>query len=74
MTIKEAILEKVRMLPPEKQHEVLDFTEFLRSRTPANEPRKPLRGLWKDLSISITEGDISQARREMWGNFPREDV
>jgi len=27
MTIEEAILEKVRMLPPEKQHEVLDFTE-----------------------------------------------
>ena len=44
MTIEEAILEKVRMLPPEKQHEVLDFTEFLQSRTPANEPRKPLRG------------------------------
>ena len=74
MTIEAAILEKVRMLPPEKQHEVLDFTERLQSRTPANEPRKPLRGLWKDLSISITEEDISQTRREMWGNFPREDV
>ena len=74
MTIEEAILEKVRMLPPEKQHAVLDFTEFLQSRTPANEPRKPLRGLWKDLGVSITEEDISAARREMWGNFPREVV
>jgi len=42
------------MLPPEKQHEVLDFTEFLQARTPANVPRKPLRGLWKDLAVSIT--------------------
>jgi hypothetical protein len=74
MTIEEAILEKVRTLPPEKQHEVLDFTEFLQARTPASEPRKPLRGLWKDLGISITDEDISGARREMWGNFPREDV
>ena len=74
MTIEEAILEKVRMLPPEKQHEVLDFTERLQARASANEPRKPLRGIWKDLGISITEEDISQARREMWGNFPREVV
>ena len=29
MTVEEAILEKVRMLPPEKQHEVLNFTERL---------------------------------------------
>jgi hypothetical protein len=49
MTIEEAILEKVRLLPPEKQHEVLDFTEFLQARTATNGPREPLRGLWKDL-------------------------
>src|ERR1022692_1547392 len=68
MTIEEAILEKVRMLPPEKQHEVLDFTEFLQARASANGPRKPLRGLWKDLGVSITEkrhlpsaaGDVGQ--------------
>jgi hypothetical protein len=74
MTIEEAILEKVRMLLRDKQHEVLDFTEFPQARTPVSEPRKPLRGLWKDLGVSITEEDISAARREMWGNFPREDV
>lgn len=71
MTIEEAILEKVRLLPPEKQHEVLDFTEFLQARTEANASRQPLRGLWKDLGVSVTEADISEARREMWGNFPR---
>jgi hypothetical protein len=60
------------MLPPEKQHEVLDFTEFLQARTPPNVPRKPLRGLWKDLGVAISDEDISEARREMWGNFPRE--
>lgn len=29
MSSEEAILEKVRVLPPEKQQEVLDFVEFL---------------------------------------------
>jgi len=36
------------------------------------EPRKSLRGLWKGLNI--TEEDIAEVRREMWGNFPREDI
>ena len=29
-------------------------------------------GLWADLNIHITEEDIAEARREMWGNFPRD--
>ena len=37
-----------------------------------NPPRKSLRGLWKGLDLS--EADIDAARREVWGNFPREDV
>jgi len=32
-------------------------------------PRKSLRGLWRGLDI--TEEEIAEARREMWGNFPR---
>ncbi len=35
-------------------------------------PRKSLRGLWKGLDIKDEE--ILQARREMWDNFPREDI
>ncbi len=34
--------------------------------------RRSLRGLWRGLDIS--EEDIAEARRGMWGNFPREDV
>ena len=46
--------------------------DFLKEK---NGPKKPLRsllGLWADLDIHITEEDIAQARREMWGNFPRD--
>ena len=35
-------------------------------------PRKSLRGLWRGLDI--TDEDIAEARRDMWGNFPREDI
>ncbi|MGE0083031.1 MAG: hypothetical protein AB7S75_01280 [Desulfococcaceae bacterium] len=37
-----------------------------------SKPRKPLRGLWKGLDIKDEE--ILQARKEMWDNFPREDI
>ena len=31
-----------------------------------------LRGLWRGLAIA--EEEMDQAREEMWGEFPREDV
>jgi len=34
--------------------------------------RKSLRGLWRGLDI--TPDQIAEAREEMWGNFPREDI
>lgn len=35
--------------------------------------RVSLYGLWKDLGIDLSAEDIDAARREMWGNFPRDD-
>jgi hypothetical protein len=37
-------------------------------------PRKSLRGLWAEFNIDISDEDIAELRREMWGNFPREDI
>jgi Protein of unknown function (DUF2281) len=71
-TIEQSVLEKLRALPPEKQQEVLDFVEFLERKTAAKQPRRSLMGALSDLNIHITEEDIAEARREMWGNFPRE--
>ena len=72
MTIEQQVLEKLRDLPPEKQKGVLDFVDFLKEKSTS--PKKPLRsllGLWSDLKVHLTEEDIAEARREMWGNFPR---
>jgi hypothetical protein len=35
-------------------------------------PRESLRGLWQGLDV--TDEDISESRREMWGDFPRSDI
>lgn len=72
MTIEQQVLETLRELPPEKQKEVLDFVEFLKEKNGTKEPLRSLLGLWSDLNIHITEKDIAEARREMWGNFPRD--
>ena len=72
MTIEEMVLEKLRGLPPEKQKEVLEFVESLKPVETTTKPLRSLEGLWADLDIDITEEDIAEARREMWGNFPRD--
>ena len=71
MTIEELVIEKLKKLPPEKQKEVLEFAESLGT---GGEPKplKSLEGLLEDLHVSITAEDIAEARREMWGSFPRD--
>ena len=39
------------------------------------EPNKRLtnlEGIWSELGFDVTAEDIAEARREMWGNFPRD--
>jgi hypothetical protein len=67
--LEQTVLTKLRALPVDKQQEVLDFVEFLEQKIEAKRPRRSLKGLWADLGIDITEEDIAQARREMWGTF-----
>ena len=66
------LVQKLRALPYDKQREVMDFVQFLLSRTLPKRPRRSLIGMLAHLDIHITSEDIAEARREMWGNFPRE--
>lgn len=72
MTVEEKVLQTLRELPPEKQEQVLGYAESLKPGNGPKRPRRSLEGLWADLGVEITEEDIAQARREMWGNFPRD--
>jgi hypothetical protein len=70
MTVEQQVLEKLRELPPQKQKEVLAFVNRLQEKS-GNGPRRSLLGLWSDLGVKVSEEDIAEARREMWGSFPR---
>jgi hypothetical protein len=72
MTLEEAVLQKLRTLPPENQQEVLDYIKDLESSREPPRPRRNLKGLCADLGIHITEQEINEAREEMWGSFPRD--
>ena len=74
MTIEKSVLEKLHNLPADKQKEVLDFVESLEKTAGNRRSRRSLKGLWADLGVNISPEDIAEARREMWGGFPREDV
>jgi len=72
MRIPELVLEKLRELPPDKQKAVLEFVESLQENGAPAKPLKSFEGLLEQYNVRITEEDIAEARREMWGNFPRE--
>ena len=52
MTVEEAIIDKVRVLPPEKQQEVLAFIEFLDS----DEWERIYKGRFKELQQEVQIG------------------
>lgn len=70
MLMEEVLLEKIKALPANRQQEMLDFAEFLAQK--AARPRRSLYGALADLEFNLTEEDITEARREVWDNFPRE--
>jgi len=72
MTSEEVLLEKIKVLPPDLKREAIHFVEFLQTKVEKKTPRVSLEGIWADLNVNITEEDIAEARKEMWGNFPRE--
>ncbi|MEA5620545.1 hypothetical protein VB711_22285 [Cronbergia sp. UHCC 0137] len=74
MNIEQSVLEKLRHLPVDKQQQLLDFAEFLSQRMSVKTPLRSVRGVCADLKVDISEEDISQARQEMWNNFPRDII
>lgn len=67
MSIADDVMERLRSLPPENQRQALRYIEVLQRQTDNDRPRRRLKGLLSDLNVDITEEDIAEARREMWG-------
>lgn len=74
MSMEQAILEAVRSLPLDKQQEILVHATRLRNEARPKQPFQSVKGILAGRSSSISAEYIDQTRREMWKNFPREDV
>ncbi|MBE9229685.1 DUF2281 domain-containing protein [Phormidium sp. LEGE 05292] len=74
MSIEEAILEKVRVLPPEKQQEVLDFAEFLAQKIEVTNSSikgsfqdEPFVGIWREREeMSDSSAWVRRTRQQEW--------
>jgi hypothetical protein len=60
--------DKLRLI----EHIAPEIERDLTSAQP--EPRQSLWGLWAGLGPVPSAEEIDEARREAWGNFPREDI
>ena len=80
MRLWEEIAGRARHLPQARQQEVLDFlrklegSESLESAESTEGRTLALKGLWSDLGIDLRESDLTQARAQIWGNFPHSDL
>lgn len=73
--VLEDVMALVKQLPArDKMRLIAWIAPEIERELPVDHPQSQevLRGLWRGLDI--TEEDIAEARREMWGNFPRGDV
>jgi hypothetical protein len=71
-----SVLDMLRKLPPRERLKVITqaLPEIEYSLVTTSKARKSLRGLWKDLRPSLSAAQIDAARKEMWKDFPREDI
>ena len=75
----EDVLDMVKQLTPRQQLRLIeaiaaDLKEKLQLTEVVSSPLRSVYGLWKDLDIDVSSDDIDEARQELWGAFPREDV
>lgn len=73
--LSEEIAAKVSMLPPERQREALSLIEQLAARTGARVSSVPRseRKLKGSTAESPSISSELESRREMWGEYMRED-
>lgn len=70
------LLQQVKQLPPREQllfaEQILaGLVQQMPIKQQQPKPLQSLLGLWE--GFTVTEEDIAEARREMWGNFGERD-
>lgn len=75
----EDVFELVKQLTPGQKLRLIaaitpDLEEHLRQVEGGSQSLKSLYGLWQDFGIDLNSEMIDEARREVWGAFPRDDI
>ena len=74
MSLQTELIDKIKKLPENQQMLVKSLVDELARGRDRSQPMGSRNwfGALEHLGVEITEGDIAEARKEMWGNFPRE--
>jgi hypothetical protein len=72
MSLEQIITVSDTLSPLEKVRLVEHVMNSLKSDIEPKTPRTLLYGLWD--GVNISSEDIDEARKQMWGTFPREDI
>jgi hypothetical protein len=75
----EEVLSSAKQLPPGQKLPLIeaimpDLEQLLQRAKEGEKPLGSLCGSWKDFGVSISAEEIDEARREMGGNFYRQDI
>lgn len=73
MTYQDILENAQQLSPAEKARLLAEISASLQHELRVTlQPKRSLLGIWQGVDISAEA--IDQARDEMWGNFPREDI
>jgi|GEM_PF-458501 len=72
ITVKRTATRKLS--PVDKAQLIIEIASSMKEVLDSTVSEKPPQfiGIWAGLDL--TDADIAEARQEMWGNFPREDI
>jgi len=72
ITVKRTATRKLS--PVDKAQLIIEIASSMKEVLDSTVSEKPPQfiGIWAGLNL--TDADIAEARQEMWGNFPREDI
>jgi 2-polyprenyl-6-methoxyphenol hydroxylase-like FAD-dependent oxidoreductase len=75
MTLQDVIELAKQLSPTDKKRLVEQLLSNLESESEREKkPRQSLLGICKDLGQAPSDADIDEMRKEVWKNFPREDI
>jgi hypothetical protein len=70
--LEQAVSLALNLSPLDKVRLVEQIMATLEQELSPKTPKQSLYGLWSDVKIS--DDELDEAREELWGNIPREDI